>query len=193
MFKLKDVDREILRILIKDGRCSFSELSRKLRKKGFDYTDRGVAERVRRLEEAGIILGYQSVVDLQKIGFPVLRVILIKFKTSRKLPATIKLFEQYLKEAPFCIYSFRVRVGNYDWINVKVFPDHATADAESVLFRAYFSDIIQEYDVYDVVMIKKIGVETTLPYTKKEFAEFMKKWAKTVKYPGEIPYLESSI
>ena len=46
MFKLKDVDREILRILIKNGRCSFSELSRKLRKKGFDYTDRGVAERV---------------------------------------------------------------------------------------------------------------------------------------------------
>ena len=55
---LDDIGRQILRILQEDGRISFNELGRRV-----GLSSPAVAERVRRMEEAGIILGYRAVVD----------------------------------------------------------------------------------------------------------------------------------
>ncbi len=57
---------EILRALQDDARISFAELGRKVGLSGPAITDR-----VRKMEEAGIIAGYHAQVNLGKIGFPV--------------------------------------------------------------------------------------------------------------------------
>ncbi|MDO5562229.1 MAG: Lrp/AsnC family transcriptional regulator [Synergistaceae bacterium] len=64
---LDDIGRQILRILQEDGRISFNELGRRV-----GLSSPAVAERVRRMEEAGIILGYRAIVDHGRIGYPIM-------------------------------------------------------------------------------------------------------------------------
>lgn len=63
---LDDAGMEILRALQDDARISFAELGRKVGLSGPAITDR-----VRKMEEAGIIAGYHARVNRAKIGFPV--------------------------------------------------------------------------------------------------------------------------
>lgn len=63
---LDDVGRRILHELQKDARISYAELGRRV-----GLTLPAVAERVRKLEEAGIIAGYRTELNLEKIGFPI--------------------------------------------------------------------------------------------------------------------------
>src|SRR5690242_15330282 len=59
--------REILRQLQENARLSYHELGRRV-----GLSAPAVAERVRKLEEAGIITGYHARVDPVRIGFPIL-------------------------------------------------------------------------------------------------------------------------
>lgn len=63
---LDDIGKEILRILQEDGRISFNKLGKKV-----GLSSPAVAERVRRMEEAGIIISYKAVVDQTRIGYPI--------------------------------------------------------------------------------------------------------------------------
>ncbi len=63
---LDDVDWQLLELLQEDGRLSFSELGRRVSLSGS-----AVTERVRRLEERGVITGYAARVDTAKLGLPI--------------------------------------------------------------------------------------------------------------------------
>ena len=58
---------ELLEALQEDARMSFTELGRRV-----GMSAPAVAERVRRLEEAGIITGYHAQINTEKIGYPLL-------------------------------------------------------------------------------------------------------------------------
>jgi Lrp/AsnC family leucine-responsive transcriptional regulator len=64
--RLDDTDWRILSELQTDGRQSFHELSRRV-----GLSAPAVAERVRRLEDGGVIVGYRAQVDPAQAGFPV--------------------------------------------------------------------------------------------------------------------------
>ncbi|MDD2055241.1 Lrp/AsnC family transcriptional regulator [Pseudomonas putida] len=59
-------DRLILSGLLENGRASFAELARKV-----NLSAPAVAERVAKLENSGVITGYQAKVDMDKIGLPI--------------------------------------------------------------------------------------------------------------------------
>jgi len=63
---LDDVDWRLLELLQADGRLSFSELGRRVSLSGS-----AVTERVRRLEERGVITGYAASIDTTKLGLPI--------------------------------------------------------------------------------------------------------------------------
>jgi Lrp/AsnC family leucine-responsive transcriptional regulator len=63
---LDEVGWRILHELQENARISFTELGRRLK-----LSTPAVAERVHRLEEAGIISGYHAAVDTSKIGLPI--------------------------------------------------------------------------------------------------------------------------
>lgn len=67
---MDDVDWALLRELQADARLSFSELSRRVH-----LSPPAVAERVRRLEESGVITGYHAHVDLPRAGRTVVALI----------------------------------------------------------------------------------------------------------------------
>lgn len=70
---LDRVDCAIVRALQGNGRDSFAEIGKAI---GLSATS--VAERIRRLEDAGIIEGYQVRLCAQKLGFPVSAFILAR-------------------------------------------------------------------------------------------------------------------
>lgn len=64
------MDWALLRELQADARLSFSELSRRVH-----LSPPAVAERVRKLEESGVVTGYHAHVDLMAAGRPVVALI----------------------------------------------------------------------------------------------------------------------
>ena len=63
---MEDLDREIVRLLTGDGRMSYTDLGRTT-----GLSTSAVHQRVRRLEERGVITGYAAVVDPDSVGLPV--------------------------------------------------------------------------------------------------------------------------
>ncbi|MFC5862297.1 Lrp/AsnC family transcriptional regulator [Acidicapsa dinghuensis] len=57
---------KILELLQKDARISFAELGRKI-----GLSTPAVAERVRKLEDAGVITGYHAALNITKLGLPI--------------------------------------------------------------------------------------------------------------------------
>ena len=61
-FKLDNIDIQILKILMTDGRISISELSKRV------YLSNGVVQnRVNDLIRAGIITGFSALIDREKL------------------------------------------------------------------------------------------------------------------------------
>ncbi len=64
---LDAVDWRLVAELQADGRLSYKELGRRI-----NLSAPAVAERVRRLEESGVLTGYRAVVDARRAGYPIL-------------------------------------------------------------------------------------------------------------------------
>jgi Lrp/AsnC family transcriptional regulator, leucine-responsive regulatory protein len=60
---VEDLDRQIVRLLQCDGRMSYTELG-----KATGLSTSAVHQRVKRLEERGVIRGYSAVIDAEHIG-----------------------------------------------------------------------------------------------------------------------------
>jgi Lrp/AsnC family leucine-responsive transcriptional regulator len=86
--RLDATDRRIIGELLQDGRVSLAELGRKV-----NLSPPAVAERVKRLEQAGIITGYRAEIDVRKLGYPLTAIVRIK-PSPGQLPKIPELAEQ---------------------------------------------------------------------------------------------------
>ena len=66
---MEKTDRKILSLLAADGRMSFTDLG-----KATGLSTSAVHQRVKRLEQRGMIRGYVATVDHEQMGLPVDRV-----------------------------------------------------------------------------------------------------------------------
>jgi Lrp/AsnC family leucine-responsive transcriptional regulator len=62
---VEDTDREIVRLLAQDGRMSYTDLA-----KATGLSTSAVHQRVRRLEQRGVITGYTAQVSADAVGLP---------------------------------------------------------------------------------------------------------------------------
>jgi Lrp/AsnC family transcriptional regulator, leucine-responsive regulatory protein len=81
--KLDDVDWRLLSELQADGRLSYNELARRVH-----LSPPAVAERVRRMEEAGVIAGYTARVDPTRAGQPLLAFVQLRCRAGNCLLRT---------------------------------------------------------------------------------------------------------
>jgi Lrp/AsnC family leucine-responsive transcriptional regulator len=70
---VEEIERVILRLLAADGRMSFTDLS-----KATGLSTSAVHQRVKRLEQRGVIRGYSARVDLAEAGLPLTAFISIR-------------------------------------------------------------------------------------------------------------------
>jgi len=83
------VDWVIIEQLQREARISLSELGRRVK-----LSPSAVTERVRNLESLGVITGYHAVVDLAKVGYPVLAVVRLKYPGNHHQPLRRLLAER---------------------------------------------------------------------------------------------------
>jgi len=105
---LDAADRAILAELEADARLSFAALARRV-----GMSPPAVAERVRRLEAAGVIQGYGARVDLEALGYPVTALVEVAVPPSRY--AKVWAFAEATPEVRECYFvtgeaSFVLRV-----------------------------------------------------------------------------------
>lgn len=70
---MEDMDRTIVRLLVADGRMSYTDLG-----KATGLSTSAVHQRVRRLEQRGVIAGYRAIVDPAALELPLNAFIAIK-------------------------------------------------------------------------------------------------------------------
>ncbi|MFF3541301.1 Lrp/AsnC family transcriptional regulator [Streptomyces platensis] len=83
-------DWRILDVLQHNGRAGHAELARAV-----NMSASAVTERVRRLEEAGVISGYAAVIDPERIGLPVLAFARLRYTDGDDQP-----FHELLESTP---------------------------------------------------------------------------------------------
>ncbi|KJL21888.1 Lrp/AsnC family transcriptional regulator [Microbacterium azadirachtae] len=76
-FQPDKVDAAILKELQANGRQSIADLARRI-----TMSHSAAAERVRRLEEAGVISGYAAQVDPERLGFTILAYLRLRYPSS---------------------------------------------------------------------------------------------------------------
>jgi Lrp/AsnC family leucine-responsive transcriptional regulator len=95
---LDDVDWRILTALQRDGRLSFADLARDV-----SMSASAVTERVRRLEESGVITGYRAVVAADRLGLSILALVRLRYTSGNYRP-----FEALLSGTPEIIEAHHV-------------------------------------------------------------------------------------
>jgi len=77
---LDDLDLRILRILNTDARKSFRDIAREV-----DASISTVSNRIRKLEQEGVVAGYAPLIDESRLGFDVLAVVGVKIHKGKLL------------------------------------------------------------------------------------------------------------
>jgi Lrp/AsnC family transcriptional regulator, leucine-responsive regulatory protein len=78
---LDDVDFRLLEALQEDGRASYAELGRLV-----GLSPSAVTERVRRLEETGVITGYRCDVDPERLGLGIRALVRLRYPNGNYRP-----------------------------------------------------------------------------------------------------------
>ena len=109
---MEEIDGKIVALLMHDGRMSYTDLG-----KATGLSTSAVHQRVRRLEERGVIKGYAAVVDHEAIGLPLTAFISIKpIDPSQPDDSPDRLADVAEIEACYSVageenYILKVRVG----------------------------------------------------------------------------------
>ena len=78
---LDRTDWRLLAELQRDGRATYAELARAVA-----MSASAVAERIRRLEESGVIAGYRATVDPERVGLTVMAFVRVRYPTGNYRP-----------------------------------------------------------------------------------------------------------
>ena len=106
--KLDRIDQAILRALSRNGRISHTDLSARV---GLSPT--ACARRQRALEEAGIIVGYQAVLSLDRLGLSA--TVIVRITLESQAEEALKAFERALVQSPSVRRAFLMS-GSDDYI-----------------------------------------------------------------------------
>ena len=87
---INDIDKQLLRLLQTQARMSITELAERV-----NLSATPCARRIKRLEEAGIITGYHTQTDAQKIGYPL--AVFIAISMDRHTADRFEHFEEKIQ------------------------------------------------------------------------------------------------
>ena len=85
---IDDLDKELLNILIRNGRESARKIVKKLADKEITISERGIGKRIARLERQKVILGYTAVLDMQKVNMATPRLVTVKLSSPKNIELT---------------------------------------------------------------------------------------------------------
>lgn len=106
--RLDDIDRRILRVLSAEGRLPNAELAERV-----GLTASPCWNRVRRLEQAGVIKGYGAHIELEALG--VTEIVLVEVTLDRHEEAVLTAFGEAVAAIPEILEVY-LMAGDYDYL-----------------------------------------------------------------------------
>ncbi len=94
---------QLLHALQENARLSYSELGQRV-----GLSSPAVAERIRRMEDAGIISGYHAEINLAKVGFPITAIIRMSTAPGERCTS----FTGFVENMPEVLTCYRVTGGD---------------------------------------------------------------------------------
>jgi Lrp/AsnC family transcriptional regulator, leucine-responsive regulatory protein len=107
-FDLDDKDRTLLYYLQTDARITNTELAQRV-----DLSPTGLQKRLRKLEEAGIIKGYVTLLDREAIGYDML--CFVQVTLQRHEPEANEQFKSAVQQMPAVLECHHL-TGEYDYL-----------------------------------------------------------------------------
>lgn len=141
---LDAIDARILRLLAENARTSNAELSRLI-----GLSAPSIAERVKRLEEVGVIRGYAARIDPEALGLPIAAWLRI-----RPLPGELGRVVAILKEIPEVVQCDRITGDDCFLARVHV---ASVADLEALI------DKLIAFSMTNTSIVQSSPVEGRLP------------------------------
>lgn len=106
--QLDETDRKILRVLAQDGRISNQKLADQV-----NLSTTPCWNRVKALEEAGVISGYAAILDPHALGYP--DIVIIEVNLERHDDEIFNRFGAALAELPEVMEAYLL-TGEYDYL-----------------------------------------------------------------------------
>src|SRR5690625_3932137 len=128
---LDEIDRQIVNILQELGRCAHAAIAKRV-----GLSAPAVGERVRKLEEAGVIRGYRAVIDQQAVGLEVCAFIAIYAQPRKPAQALLERLEAVPE-----IEELHAVAGGYSYLAKVRTPD--TAALDSLLDRLFMTEGVE--------------------------------------------------
>lgn len=112
--QLDQIDHRIISELSTDGRVSFAELGRRT-----NLSSPAVTERVKRLEQAGVITGYRAEVDPRALGYQLTAIVRVKPAVRQlakiaELAAAIPQIEECLRITGEDCFYIKLHLGSIE-------------------------------------------------------------------------------
>lgn len=154
-YQLDEIDRRILRALVRDGRLSNAELAEEI---GLSASP--CWQRTRRLEAEGYIRGYTALLDAERLGVP--ETVIIEIKLDHHEEAALEKFGRAMIALPE-VTEVYLTTGEYDfYVKVSV---NGTRGYEEFLRRKLFkvAGIRHSRSTFTLRCLKQAGVPVPPP------------------------------
>ncbi len=138
------IDARLIGALAANARVSTAELARLVK-----LSAPSVAERIKRLEEAGVITGYRAIIDPAALGLPIAAWIRV-----RPTPGQLKKVAEILKSLPEIVSCDRITGEDCYMVRAHL---RSVADLERLI------DAINPFALTNTSIIQSMPVEPRLP------------------------------
>jgi Lrp/AsnC family leucine-responsive transcriptional regulator len=147
---INEIDKQILNIIQKDARISNAEIARQV-----GLAPSAVMERMRKLEERGVIRGYAAEIDAVQVGFGLTAFVFVRTSVCGELDETLSKIPEVLEVHDVAgedCYLLKVRAENTEELGN--------------LLREKLKPIPEIISTRTTVVLKTIKETTALPLDK---------------------------
>lgn len=141
--KLTKNDQEVLKSIVQHAKLPDTDIAKKM-----GLSPQAVFKIRHKLEEWGIIKGYQPILDLKKLGITVMAVVIIKLKPIVWETNTDEQIAERIRQIPHVIASYRVVEAAASHILVMGFRDLTQMDRYLAKVQTKFAREIDIKHIY---------------------------------------------
>lgn len=141
--KLTKNDQEVLKSIVQHAKIPDSDIAKKM-----GLSPQAVFKIRKKLEECGIIRGYQPLIDMKKLGIKVMVQLVIKLKGAVWESHSDEQISERIKQIPHVIDAYRVLEANASHILLMGFQDLAQMDRYLAKMQTKFANEIDIKHIY---------------------------------------------
>lgn len=141
--KLTKNDQEVLKSIITHAKMPDTDIAKKM-----GLSPQAVFKIRHKLEESGIIKGYQPILDLRKLGIDIMALLVIKLTPDVWEEYSDPQIAERIRQIPYVINAYRVLEANSTHILLMGFRDIAQMDKYIARMQTKFAKEIEIKHIY---------------------------------------------